>query len=215
MDDFKTTSIPLFKKIDVSVFEKIDKFKSTPTYNNLQDFYNGLDEEQQKVFKAFIILIIFIIPMLLLGLILWQNNNLKKDLETRIALVTKANEIIGQRKSLRTVIPSILSENPIDGYDMMSSRISNLLSASGIDLSKLKINNYKGDPVTTGIMRSEADLKFSNISTDELMNIFINLIQREKFRVQNVAISRNAETNLLSGEFHAIHLGNFQQTEEE
>ena len=39
----------------------------------------AFDEEQQKVFKAFIILIIFIIPMLLLGLILWQNNNLKKD----------------------------------------------------------------------------------------------------------------------------------------
>ncbi len=49
MEDFNKTSHPLFKRVDRAVFERIDKFKTTPGYNNLQDFYNGLEEEQQKV----------------------------------------------------------------------------------------------------------------------------------------------------------------------
>jgi hypothetical protein len=47
--------ISLFKKIDLGLFENIDKFKKTPNYNTLQDFYNSLDEEQQKALKASII----------------------------------------------------------------------------------------------------------------------------------------------------------------
>ena len=215
MDELKNNSIPVLKKIDLAVFENIDKFKLTPGYNNILDFYNGLEEEQQKVFKAFILLVIFLIPSIFLGLVYWQNNNLKRDLETRIALVSKANEIIGQKQSLRTISPTILSENPIDGQEMMSSRLSNILSTLTMDLSKIKIDNYVGELASTGVMKSEADFKFTNISTDELMNIFINMIQREKFRIQSMSITRNSDTNLLNGEFHAVHLGNNQNIEEE
>ena len=209
------SSVPLFKKIDRAVFERISKFKVTPGYNNLQDFYNGLDEEQQKVFKAAVVLLIFLIPTIVLGLFWWQNNNLKSNLETRINLISKANEIIGQRQSIRSIAPMILSENPIDGESMLSSRLSNLLSASGVDLSKIKVSNYNGELVSGNIQRSEADFKFSNLSTDELMNVFSNMIQREKFRIQSLDIVRNSETNLLQGKFHAIHFGNAQNLEEE
>jgi hypothetical protein len=208
-------SIPLFKKIDRAVFERISKFKLTPGYNNLQDFYNGLDEEQQKVFKAGVVLGIFLVPMMILGLFWWQNNSLRNNLETRINLITKANEIIGQRQSLRNISPMILSENPIDGESMMSSRLSSLLSASGVDLSKIKVSDYTGELVSGSIQRSEADFKFTNVSTDELMNIFSNMIQREKFRIQTVDIVRNNETNMLQGKFRAVHFGNAQNLEEE
>lgn len=216
MEDFnKTASMPLFKKIDRELFERIDKFKLTPGYNNIQDFYNGMEEEQQKVFKALVLLVLFTIPLLLLGLLTWQNNNVKKDLETRVSLISKANEIIGQRQSLRDVSPAVLSENPIDGESMMTSRLSNLLTSMSMDLSKIKVSNYNGELTGGSIMRSEADFQFNNLSTDELMNIFRTMIQREKFRIQSVDIKRNAETNLLQGQFHAIHFGNAQNVEEE
>ena len=209
------TSIPMFKKIDRSVFDRIDKFKLTPGYNNLQDFYNGLEEEQQKLFKAAVILMIFLLPTMVLGLVWWQNNSLKDDLTTRQALITKANEIIGQNQGLREVFPTILSQNPIDGQDMMSSRMSNILSAAGIELSKIQVKNYNGEMISPVVMKSEADFAFSNVTTDELMNTFVNMIQREKFRVQSVDIKRNNDTGLLQGQFHAIHFSNAQNTEEE
>lgn len=209
------SSIPLFKKIDRSVFDRISKFKLTPGYNNLQDFYNGLDEEQQKVFKAGVVLSLFLVPAILVTLLWWQNNSLRSNLETRMNLISKANEIIGQRQSLRNISPMILSDNPIDGESMMTSRLSNLLTASGIDLSKIKVSDYTGELVSGTIQRSEADFKFSNLSTDELMNIFSNMIQREKFRIQSVDIVRNNETNMLQGKFRAVHFGNAQNLEEE
>lgn len=215
MEDINSGSAPLFKKIDKDVFERIDKFKLTPSYSGLQDFYNGLEEEQQKFFKLVVILFIFLLPAVILGLVFWQNNNLKEDLETRMALVSKANEIIAQKQGLEEVSPNVLSDNPIDGESMMTSRLSNLLATVGVDLSKIQVSNYTGELTSESIMRAEADFQFSNLSTDEMVNMFTAMIQREKFRIQSVKVERNAETNLLQGKFHAVHFGDAQNVEEE
>lgn len=204
-----------FKKIDREIFDRLDKFKLTPGYNNLQDFYNGLEEEQQRLLKAIIILILFLLPISGLGIIAWQNNSLKEDLQTRIALVSKANEVLGHKQGLENVTPSVLSMNPIEGDSMMTSRLSNLVSASGLDLSKIQVSNFVSKLISDGIMRSEADFSFTNISTDELMNLFSAMITREKFKIQSVEIVRNADTNLLQGQFHAIHLSDISALEEE
>lgn len=214
MDEINN-SLPVFKKVDRAVFERIDKFKLTPGYNNIQDFYNGLEEEQQRVFKGAVILATFLIPAMLISFFLWRNNTLKEDMATRVALINKANEIIGQKQGLRDISPNILSDNPIDGASMMTSRLSNLLSSIAVDLSKIQVSNYTGEMTSGTIMRSEADFAFTNLSTDELMNVFTNMIQREKFRIQSVDITRNADTNLLKGQFHAIHFSNAQPTAED
>lgn len=98
---------------------------------------------------------------------------------------------------------------------MMTSRLSNLLSTLGLDLSKIQVSNYAGEMISDTIMRSEADFAFSSVSTDELMNIFTAMISRERFRIQSVKIIRNAESNLLEGQFHAIHFSDAMTVEEE
>lgn len=215
MEEINNGSTPIFKKIDQALFAKIDQFKTTPGYNSMQDFYNGLDEEQQKSLKALVILVLFMIPVVFLGFIWWQNVSLKEDFETRVAIVKKANEIIGQKQSIGDIAPQILSPNPIDGESMMSSRLSNLLSAVGVDLSKIKVSGYEGNLISGNIMKSEADFSFSNLSTDELMNVFTSMIQREKFKIESVNIKRDTQSNLLQGRFHAIHFSNAQTSEEE
>lgn len=215
MEDINNSKLPLFKKIDKEVFSRIDKFKTTPSYNNIQDFYNSLEEEQQKLFKGTVILSIFTIPLLLISFLWWQNGNLKAEMDTRLSLIAKANEVIGLRQGLQNISPRILADNPIDGASMMTSRLSNLLSTVGIDISKIQVSNYNGEMISGSIMRSEADFAFNNFSTDELMNVFTTMIQREKFKIQSVDITRNAESNLLKGQFHAIHFSNAQSNEEE
>ncbi|MCM2349101.1 MAG: hypothetical protein NDI69_03710 [Bacteriovoracaceae bacterium] len=202
-----------FKKIDREIFERLDKFKLTPSYGNIQDFYNSMEEEQQRLFKGGVILALFLVPALLLAFLAWQNNSLKEDLNTRISLISKANEIIGQKQGIKRVSPGVLSDNPIDGASMMSSRLSNLLSSVGMDLSKIKVSNYGNEMISDTIMRAEADFAFNNVSTDELMNIFTSMITREKFRIQSVNIKRNADSNLLQGQFHAIHFSNAAEVE--
>lgn len=215
MEDLNASSgrMPIFKKIDRAVFESIDKFKLTPNYNVIQDFYNGFEEEQQKVVKGVIIVALFVLPLMLVGIIFWQNSSLQTELDLRKSIVREAQRIIGQNQGLREKSPQVLSQNPIDSDLMMTSRLSNLLSAVGIDLSKIQVSNFSSTSITSNIMRSESDFQFSNLSTDELMNIFTSMIQRDKFRIESVDIKRNTDSNLLQGTFHAVHFSSFSNQE--
>lgn len=212
MEDNK--SLPIFRRIDQAIFDRIDKFKQTPNYNPIQDFYNGLEEEQQKVFKGIVILLIFLIPALGLTMVWWQNDNFKKDLAMRTSIMSKANEIIGQRQGLEEITPRVFSMNPIDGESMMSSRLSSILSSVGVDLSKIKVGDFRSSTISSNVMKSEAKFQFANLSTDELINALTTMISREKFRISAVEIYRNAETNLLQGHFEAIHYSSFSENSE-
>ena len=207
MEEIK--SHPLFHKIDQAIFDRIDKFKQSPGYNPVSDFYNALEEEQQKLFKGFIILMTFILPVVILGFMAWQNNNLKEDLNLRMSIVSKANEIIGQSQGLLQVAPEVFSSNPIESESMMTSKVSELMSSMSIDLSKIQISGFNSEPVSNSSMKSSAKFTFTNVTTEELMNIFTLLISREKFRISAVDIKRNPDSSLLAGNFHGIHYSTF------
>lgn len=204
--------LPLFRRIDQALFERIDKFKQTPNYTPIQDFYNSLEEEQQKLFKGVVILLIFLLPLMGLGVVWWQNGVFRDNLEMRKSLVARANEIIGQSQSLQEITPQVFSMSPIDSQSMMTSRLSSLLSSVGVDLSKIQVADFETVTVSSNVMRSEAKFSFSNLSTDELMNIMTSMMAREKFRVPSVEITRNNDTQLLQGYFKAIHFSSFTES---
>lgn len=195
---------PVFKKIDINVFSAIDKFKTTANYRPIQEFYNGLDEDQQKWFKLGIVTSIFILPAILVGFLWFQNSSLRSDLELRLGTVEKINEILGQNRSLSDASPMILSQNPIDSQSMMTSRLGQVLSG-GFDLSKIQVTNFNSTAISSNVYKAEADFRFSSLSTDQMVNMMTSLIQREKFRIESFNVKRNADTNLLDGEFHAVH----------
>lgn len=203
------TKLPILKKIDQAIFTRIDKFKQTTNYSPIQDFYNGLEEEQQKIFKGIIILAIFLVPLMGLGLVWYQNNNFKQDLAMRISIISKANEIIGQSQGLQEITPQVFSANPIDSSSMMTSRLSSLLSSVAVDLSKIQVNDFESFNISSHVAKAEANFAFNNVTTDELVNIFTTMISREKFRISSVDIKRNGDTNMLQGKFHGIHYSFF------
>lgn len=207
MEDLNA-KVPMFKKVDLAIFDRLDKFKQTTNYTNLQDIYNGFEEDQQKALKGGTILGILILPALFLTFLWWQNSRLKDDLQLRKSIVSKANEILGQKQGLAEVKFNVISGNPIDSDSMMTSRLSQLVSTVGMDLSKIKVNEFNASPVSAEVMRTEANISFNNLSTDELMNLLTAMIQREKFRISEINITRDAQSNFLKGKFHAIHFSN-------
>ncbi len=212
MEELK--SVPLFKKIDLAIFDKIDKFKQTPNYNPIQDFYNGLEEDQQKLFKGIVILLIFVMPMIGLAGFWWQNNQLKENLALRTSIISKANQIIGQSQGLTEITPQVFSSNPIDSQSMMTSRLSSLLSTSGIDLSKIQVTQFTSNSISSHVLKSEAKFSFNNLSTDELINVMMSMMTRERFRLASLEIHRKSDNNMLQGYFQAIHYSAFSPTNE-
>ncbi len=212
MDD---VNVPYMKRMDKAIFEQIDKFKTTPNYNLLTDFYNNLEEEQQKLLKGGVILVLFLIPALILSILWWQNQSVRNDLELRTAIMNKTQEIIGQSRGVSAISPEIISQSPIDSEGMLMSRVSNAIAGNGLDTNKISRGEFNTTNISEKIFQTEAVLNFSNLSTDELMNLFTSLIRKEKMRISEVTITRNADSGLLIGNFRVIHLAAIQITEGE
>jgi len=214
MDDLNT-KIPYMKKADRAIFEQIDKFKTTPNYTVLTDFYNNLEEEQQKLLKGGVMLMLFLIPTITLSFLWWQNQNARSELDLRQAIMNKTQEIIGQSRGVTAISPQIISQDPIDSESMLMSRLSNALAGNGMDTNKISRGEFTTTSISEKIFQTEAVLNFTNLSTDELVNMFTSLIRREKMRVSEVSITRNPDSGLLVGNFRVIHLSAIQTPEGE
>lgn len=205
----------IFKRLDTEVFQAIDKLKSHPNYQSFLDFYTNLEDEQQRLFKAGSLLALFALPLLILSIFFFQNLSLKADFAKRAEIYTKANEILAKNSGVRQVSSNILSQNPIDSSDMIVSKVMASLAPFGIDQKKIRISNFETNEVSSSIINSQALFSFTDMSVQELMDTFIGLIRREKFRIESVEIKRNESTNLLSGKFQAIHYSVVTQEAEE
>lgn len=210
MEDLNTQMHPL-KKMDRTIFEQIDRFKTSPNYTALTDFYNNLDEEQQKLAKGGIILVLFLVPVLFLSILWWQNQNIREDHELRMAIMNKAQQVIGESRGVLAIGPQLISQAPIDSEEMLMSRVSNAIAGSGMDTNKISRAEFNTTNVSEKILQTESVLNFTNLSNEELVNLFSSLINREKMRISEVTINRNPDTGLLIGNFRIIHLAMIQQ----
>jgi hypothetical protein len=202
--------IPLLKRFDAFVFAKLDEFRKTPGHQKMLEGYAGLDEDQQKFAKWGMLLTIFLLPLTIVGVVWWQNLSLDKELASRIALVESMQKIIAQSGEIGGLTNSIASPNALTSDSDLTSRLSSVLGSSGIDVSKIQVSNFASDSVTKDLTRSEADFRFQGLSTEQLVSVFTALLQRERFRISAVEITRNAENNTLDGNFHGIHFGAVQ-----
>ncbi len=207
--------LPLFKRIDSLIFRQLDEFRRKPEYAKVVEFYGGLEDEAQKALKWVILVSTFALPALVLLFVYAQNWQIASEVEARTALVERMQQIITQNSEVGGLSQQIAAPMALGSESDLTGRLSGVLSTSGIDLSKLQVSNFTTEPISPLLTRSEADFKFDGLSTDQLMALFTGLIQRERFRISAVRITRNDGTNLLDGTFRAVHFGEVQPQDDE
>lgn len=204
----------LFKKLDTEVFQGLDKLKNHPNYQSFLDFYTNLEDDQQKFLKSGMMIALVAVPMLLVAFLFFQNQSLKSDFSQRVEIYKKANEILAKNQGVRDISNNIFSQNPIDSSEMVISKISSAVGTA-VDLNKISVSNFTSDQISSSIVNSQATFSFKEMSVNELMDTFIGLIRREKFRIQSIQITRNENTNLLQGNFVGIHYSVVSQEADE
>lgn len=197
----------LVKRFDLFLFQKLDEVKNQASYGKSVEFYSNLDEDQQRIAKWALLSLTALLPMILVLIFWFQNNTLQNDLESRIELVDTMQEIITQNSEAGGLSLGLAASTPISSESEMQTRLSTTLSRSSVDLSKIRISNFSMENVSDTLVRSESDVKFDGLSTEQLMSLFTYMIQTEKFKISSVEIIRNSRTNLLEGLFHGIHFG--------
>lgn len=197
--------LKILEIIDNKVLNLTSKIKASPEYVKIQDQFGNLDDQAQNTIKMLLPFVVLFIP-LMISFILWKSNtSLREEVILKKNIIARAHEIINTKSSLMGVEPRVLGTPAIEQVEQFQQRIVGILNAVSIDSSKIQFSNFSSTPLSGDLLEAKIDLKFQNISNDELFGI-IGTFNRNKMRVDSFTVRKNQETNLLEGLFSLIYI---------
>ncbi len=208
-------NLPLLKRMDLFLFQKLDQFRQTPSYARIQEGYAALDEQGQQMVKAGLLAATLLFPLLFLGSFWLRNRSIAQDVRERGETVARMQEIIAQKAAAGGLVNRVAAPEAFPDQETLRQRLSAVLSSAAVDPGKIQINNFEAVPVSDALTRAEADFKFEGLTTAQLVGLFTGLISQQRFRIASVSITRNEGSNLLDGAFHGVHFGQNVVVEEE
>ncbi len=194
-----------FTWFDSNIFKMADKVKASPGYEKTAEAYNQLEDKEQDIARAIIAVLIVIIPLVILLFVFFSNSSLKSDLEFREKLLYTANEVKEKQKLISVESAKILSPSPISNQGQLSTKVIQIANSAGINSESIKISNFNSTPSKGKINISSADLKLSNFSNKDLFVFIMNLVSREKIKIENYTITRNDKTGFLESILSIVH----------
>ena len=167
----------------------------------------GLEENQQKILAQALAFTLLIIPYLFAITLWWGNHKTKMNLELKTQIIEQIASLSGNKDTLNAVSSTFVAPNPIMGQEDLDNKIRNLMSASAIDQSKIRIISFNQLSTSNSIAKIEAVLNFQNFGTLDFSNLMRSLVEQEKFKIIRINLTKDKTTNLLQGEVSLMHLG--------
>lgn len=198
-------SLNLMKKIDNVLFSKIDELESSDGYQKVADTYSTLEESHQDLIKLFMAIILFVAPLTIFFIFSSINDNSKKMLKLKEEIISFSNEIISKKQKVKIEAKKILGRDIIDSQSQLEQKIINNMNRIGIDTSKLQVNNFEINDLNGNIIEAKIDVKFSDLTNDQIFSAISYLVGTDKMKIENLNIKKNTSTNLLDGVFTTLH----------
>lgn len=199
--------VPLLKRADQFIFQKIDEFRATPTYSKLLETYTSLEENEQRVAKGVLLALTAVLPLIFLFTLWIANYSVRSDLNLRLGLVQHMQDILAQNNAAGGLSTSLAAPMAFLDQNALNTQLSGVLSRAGVDAGKVRVSNFTSSNISSQLTKAEADFRFDGLNTNQLMSMFTTLLGTERFRISSVSIKRNDASNMLDGDFHAIHYG--------
>lgn len=197
----------LFKKIDSYLFEQIDLFKTSSLYIKFVETLNSLSLEHRLVLNQLVTLFLISFPFIILLAVFISNFQLKKSLETKKEILQVSNDILSYQRELQTAKGFVFSYPPIKNSSDLDVKIRNALSKSSIDLKSVSTQNFQLDSSIPNIFRTNADIVFSKLNINQLVDLTSHLIRFEKIKISGLSISKDSANGLLKGKLQISHYG--------
>lgn len=197
----------IFIKVDEFIFQKLDLLRIEGSFQKMNELISALDEKQQKIFAQIITFTLLIVPFLVVIFLWWGNHFAKNRIEVKSQILEQISLLNNSRDSLMQVSSIYLAPVAITGQEDLDNKIRNLMSTSGVEQSKVSVKSFNQISSTSTISKVEAVLTFKDFGTSDFSNFMHSLVEREKFKVMKLNLTKNKTTALLSGEVSLIHLG--------
>lgn len=191
----------LFKKIDSFVFKQVDLFKASPIYVKIQEPLNLIDDDLRLVINNILSCIVILIPLIFIGILMFNNYRLKKEITLKKEIINQSNEILLNKNEIQNFANNFFTNSTIDSDAAMNGRIKNLCSSIGMDPNKVNVSNFTTEPSFAKSNKVIATVNFSKLSTNDLANLLSGLLEKERMRISGVSIRKNPTDTQLEGYF--------------
>ncbi len=188
----------LFKTIDNFLFQKIDIIIQQQFYTNLIDTLGNLNDKSRRVMRELIGIVIVSIPVMIAVFIFILNMNLKNDIENKKEVLQLTNSIISKEKEYSRKSRFVFTNKRITTKNALNSSINSLLRKVKISPRNVTVKNFVNDD-STRIIRNTADLKFNQLSTNNIVDLIQKLVSTEKMKISSLTVKKDKKTKLLFG----------------
>lgn len=189
----------LFKKIDSFVFKQVDLFKASPIFIKIQEPLNLIDDDLRLVVNNIISSILILIPLIFIGVLMFNNYRLKKEIALKKEIISRSSEILINKNEIQSVAGNFFTNSSIDSDAAMNGRIKNLSTSINLDPNKVNVSNFVSEPSFAKSNKVIATINFSKFSTNDLANLLSGLLEREKMRISGVSVRKNPTDMQLEG----------------
>lgn len=189
----------LFKKIDSFVFKQVDLFKASPVFIKIQEPLNLIDDDLRLVVNNIISSILILIPLIFIGVLMFNNYRLKKEITLKKEIISRSSEILINKNEIQSVAGNFFTNSSIDSDAAMNGRIKNLSTSINLDPNKVNVSNFVSEPSFAKSNKVIATINFSKFSTNDLANLLSGLLEREKMRISGVSVRKNPTDMQLEG----------------
>ena len=197
------------------IFQKIDEAKSHPNYEKFKDLLGQIDEEYKEPAKIISTLLFFCIPLIIIFIFLGINNSLRSDIQVKKDIIKYAGEILGNNEMVEKTSKGVLATAAITSFSALNSQVGQVASSAGIDLSKIKLNDFQNESISQTVTKAQAQILLTDITTTQLGSFINNLTVRQKMKISAISFKRDNTKKLITGTLTINHFGKNAQTEEE
>lgn len=194
----------LFAHIDQFLFKLVEQLRQKKEYQDVETSFSHLDHEIKEWIKRLLAVTIFVSPLVVVSLLNNFNNRLKEDINHKKQLIQYANDIIVNTNQAKRARRMAIAKGPINNEMDLINTITQALSSSAIDTSKIKTSNYERENLDGNIVFSQIDLKFDNLSAQEMYSMLTALATRAKLSIEKIAIKKDEKKKMIFGQM-ALH----------
>ena len=194
-----------FKLIDDAIFQQMDNLKNSDFSQNISQQMQQFTPEVQKVINQSINLSLFLIPIVIVIIMALSNLNSRSEANLKIEILELINTYSQKKAEVEVQGRFVISPRVFSKQSDFETQLKQTYSLSGIEQSKMKISGFKQDSSIQPLLKSQAKLRFSNLTMSNITSFILALLRDYKIKITSINIELQKDDHTLTGSLGLLH----------
>jgi hypothetical protein len=201
MNKFQT----LFKMMDESIFQQMERLKSSEVAVQYNQVIQQTTPEVQKLINHSINIVLLIIPISIVSMMGLGNIGLRSEVNTKIEILELINTYSQKQVEVDSQSSLVVSPRIFTKQSDLENNLKQTYSQADIDATKMAIQNFKQDSALKPLLKTEASLAFQSLTMNNLSSLLLALLKDYKMKIAAIDIKLEKIDSTLSGSLSIIH----------